>query len=217
MELFWSGFLLSLSLCLDLGIVNVAAMRVGVQHGARASFALGAGSCCGDLVYAGLALAGVAAALELPAVRWILWIGGSAVLVWLCGKAVLDARPRGSSRLPTDRDAAPDTSTSLIGHFMYGVALALSSPSAILWFATVGGAVIATTASGSREAAIWFFTGFFLSGLAWSLVVAVAASHGRRFGPRFERAFAIASAVIFAVLAINVFLDGYRTLIEREA
>jgi L-lysine exporter family protein LysE/ArgO len=210
MEMFAAGFLLSLSLCLDLGIVNVAAMRAGVQDGVRASFALGLGSCCGDLVYAGLALAGVTALLELAAIRWALWIGGTTVLLWLAVNALRDAL---HPTLPGDDDARRRaTPRTTHDYFRYGLMLALSSPSALLWFATIGGAVIATTAAGSRAAAGAFFAGFFASGLAWSVFVAVVSSHGRRFGARFIRGFAVASAVLFAGLAVKVFVDGYAAL-----
>ena len=208
MDLFWPGFLLSLSLCLDLGIVNVAAMRAGVQDGARAALALGVGSCCGDLIYAGLALAGVTALLDIAAVRWTLWVGGTGVLLWLAGKALRDAwRPATFAR--PDRVHFAAVHLSLRRYFSYGLALALSSPSAILWFATAGGAVIATTAGGSRAAAAWFFAGFFLSGLAWSAFIAIVSSRGRRLGGRFVRGFAAASAVLFAALAVKVFAEGY--------
>ena len=70
MQLFVTGFLLSLSLSLDLGTVNVAMVRTALQHGARPSFLLGLGSCLGDLAYALISLLAVAALLQSLAVRW---------------------------------------------------------------------------------------------------------------------------------------------------
>ena len=52
------GFFLSLSLCLDIGLVNVAIISLTLSHGFRPGFWLGLGSCFGDLVYAALAMAG---------------------------------------------------------------------------------------------------------------------------------------------------------------
>lgn len=72
------GFFLSLSLCLDIGLVNVAMLSLTLSHGFRPGFWLGLGSCVGDLVYAALALAGMAVLLQFEAVRWIVWIGGGA-------------------------------------------------------------------------------------------------------------------------------------------
>jgi len=44
-----NGFLLSLSLCLDIGIVNVAMMTLAMQRSYWSGFWLGLGSCVGDL------------------------------------------------------------------------------------------------------------------------------------------------------------------------
>ena len=83
---FSSGFLLSLSLCLDIGIANIAMITLAMQRGYFYGFWLGIGTCIGDLIYAVLALAlaltGMAVLLQFETVRWTLWIGGGAVLVW---------------------------------------------------------------------------------------------------------------------------------------
>jgi len=79
---FSSGFLLSLSLCLDIGIANIAMITLAMQRGYFYGFWLGIGTCIGDLIYALLALAGMAVLLQFETVRWTLWIGGGAVLVW---------------------------------------------------------------------------------------------------------------------------------------
>ena len=46
------GFFLSLSLCLDIGLVNVAMISLTLSHGFKPGFWLGLGSCVGDLIYA---------------------------------------------------------------------------------------------------------------------------------------------------------------------
>ena len=58
MEMFISGFVLSLSACLDLGLVNVATIRRGIEAGSAAAFAVSLGSCFGDLLYAALSMPG---------------------------------------------------------------------------------------------------------------------------------------------------------------
>lgn len=210
MDLFTSGFLLSLSLCLDLGLVNVAAMKTGLERGMAAAVALGLGSSAGDLVYAVLATVGVASLLRFPAVRWTLWLGGSAVLVALTAKMLRDAWR--IKKLEDWAPPAPAGARSFFGSFAQGFGLAIASPSAILWFATVGGAVIATTAERVTGGLWLFFAGFFAAGLAWTVLVAWVSSHGRRFGAGFVRALSLASALVFAYLAVKVFIDGYRAL-----
>ncbi|HZZ03717.1 LysE family transporter, partial [Paraburkholderia sp.] len=85
------GFFLSLSLCLDIGLVNVAMISLTLSHGFKPGFWLGLGSCFGDLVYAALALAGMAALLQFESVRWVVWIGGAAILLFLTWKMAREA------------------------------------------------------------------------------------------------------------------------------
>lgn len=103
------GFFLSLSLCLDIGLVNVAMLSLTLSHGFRPGFWLGLGSCVGDLVYAALALAGMAVLLQFEAVRWVVWIGGGAVLLFLTWKMAREARrrPRRPTAMPTSRRPEP--------------------------------------------------------------------------------------------------------------
>src|SRR5579864_1507926 len=86
-----NGFLLSLSLCLDIGLVNVAMISLALSHGFKPGFWLGLGSCVGDLIYAALALAGMAALLQFESVRWVVWIGGAAILLFLTWKMAREA------------------------------------------------------------------------------------------------------------------------------
>jgi L-lysine exporter family protein LysE/ArgO len=69
MTMFITGFLLCISLCLDLGIVNVAILRAGVERGFLSSFMIGVGSSFGDLTYAILSVMGVSYVLNQFAVR----------------------------------------------------------------------------------------------------------------------------------------------------
>jgi L-lysine exporter family protein LysE/ArgO len=71
MERFVSGFLLSLSLCLDLGIVNVAVVKTGLERGVLPSFLVGLGSSFGDLIYALLSMVGMSLLMQFTVVRWM--------------------------------------------------------------------------------------------------------------------------------------------------
>jgi L-lysine exporter family protein LysE/ArgO len=97
--------------------------------------------------------------------------------------------------------------------FVMGLSLALASPTAILWFAAVGGGVIASFAGDKRPLAP-FVGGFFFAGVVWSLGLAwSAAALGRVAGPKVVRVLSALSAGLFAYLAVIVFLNGIRTLL----
>jgi L-lysine exporter family protein LysE/ArgO len=202
---FASGFLLSLTLCLDLGLVNLAIARTALRRGAGAGFLVGAGSCFGDLVYFVTALIGVDALMRWAPFRWAIWLGGTVVLVILAVKMTREVlRPRA---LDLDNDAASPASGPRL--FAWGAALALASPTAVLWFAAVGGSVIAAS-GGTRAQLIPFVGGFFAAGVAWSAALAAAASLLRRLGGRrVARVLAFVSALLFLYFAVVVFVRGW--------
>jgi L-lysine exporter family protein LysE/ArgO len=213
MELFVLGFLLSLSLCLDLGVVNVAMVRTGLQHGAKAAFLLGLGSSFGDLIYALTSLVAISFVLQNLMVRWCLWLGGTGVLLALTYRMLKESfNPAKVSY--ASGDVSPPENHSGGGDFARGLGLALASPSAILWFATVGGSVIASSANGTKVL-VPFFVGFFGCGVSWSLAIAIITGQGRKvMGPNFIRALSFGSALLFLYFAIKVFVEGYRTLLR---
>ena len=88
--------------------------------------------------------------------------------------------------------------------------LALASPSAILWFAAVGGSVIASF--GGARSSLWpFTTGFFAGGVAWSATFAYAVARAKNvLGTRLVQALALVSALVFLYFASVVFLGGLR-------
>lgn len=206
------GFFLSLSLCLDIGLVNVAMLSLTLSHGFRPGFWLGIGSCVGDLVYAALALGGMAVLLQFEPVRWIVWIGGGAVLLFLTWKmaceALTPARTAGD-----DAEDTPQPRASARRSFLRGMLLAMSSPSAILWFAAVGGALIAKAGATTPATASVFLSGFSSAASRGHSSCALA-SHGRkRAGAGLMRACHIASALLFAYFSYSVIVGGYRDLI----
>ncbi|MBC8741600.1 LysE family translocator [Paraburkholderia sp. UCT31] len=211
------GFFLSLSLCLDIGLVNVAIISLTLSHGFRPGFWLGLGSCVGDLIYATLALAGMAALLQFESVRWVVWIGGAAILLFLTWKMAREAMfPATAQAVAGEGDAAAPHQSAWRG-FLRGVLLAVSSPSAILWFAAVGGALIAKAGATSPTTALIFLGGFFLGGLCWTLFICGLGSHGRkRAGAGLLRACHVLSALLFAYFSYSVIVNGYRDLIVQS-
>ena len=141
---FSNGFLLSLSLCLDIGIANIAMLTLAMQRGFWQGMWLGLGTCVGDLLYALAALAGMTVLLQFETVRWVLWVGGSLLLVWFAVKMLL-AAIRGDAHLDTDVQVVRESPWR---EFLRGIFLAMSSPSAILWFAAVGGVLISRSGAG---------------------------------------------------------------------
>jgi L-lysine exporter family protein LysE/ArgO len=212
------GFFLSLSLCLDIGIANVAIISLTLSHGFKPGMMLGLGTCFGDLAYAALALAGMAALLQFDAVHWVVWIGGAIVLLFLTFKMAREALyPASAPPVEGEADLATPRPSHLRS-FTRGMVLAVSSPSAILWFAAVGGALIAKAGATGPASASVFLIGFFCGGLGWTLFICSLASHGRkRAGTALLRACHVLSAALFAYFSYSVIVNGYHDLIVNGA
>ncbi|MCY1399510.1 leucine export protein LeuE [compost metagenome] len=207
---FSNGFLLSLSLCLDIGVANIAMITLAMQRGYLQGFWLGLGTCVGDLIYAIAALAGMTVLLQYETVRWVLWLGGSVLLVYFAVKMLLAAFAS-TTTLSTDAEVFIGSGWK---EFSRGIFLAMSSPSAILWFAAVGGVLISRSGSGSALEAGLFLAGFFCAGLAWTLALCLAATHGGKLlGDKLLKYSYIASAGIFCYFAFYVIVSGYREFI----
>lgn len=211
---FSSGFLLSLSLCLDIGVANIAMITLAMQRGYFQGFALGLGTCVGDLVYAVLALAGMTVLLQYSAVRWVLWVGGSALLLYFAAKMIYSAIYHSAVLA----EAGEVSAGSHRREFFRGIFLAMSSPSAILWFAAVGGTLIARSGGGSLTNSALFLAGFFCAGLLWCVALCLAATQGGKLlGDKLLRYSYMASAAIFCYFAVYVIISGYQEFILPAA
>ncbi|KPC36753.1 Uncharacterized protein ABJ99_1501 [Pseudomonas syringae pv. cilantro] len=182
---FSNGFLLSLSLCLDIGLANIAMITLSMQRGFSKGLWLGLGTCVGDLAYAILAMLGMAVLLQYETVRFVLWLGGTAVLAYFCFKMVMSATTVSTGI--AGQDAQSGESAPKL--FLRGIFLAMSSPSAILWFAAVGGALIARQGSDLATAST-FLAGFLVQALSgrspsvhWPTKVGASWASGYCAGP----------------------------------
>jgi hypothetical protein len=90
----------------------------------------------------------------------------------------------------------------------------MSSPSAILWFAAVGGTLIARSGGGGPLSSALFLGGFLCAGLLWSAGLCFAASHGGKLlGDKLLRYSYMASAAIFCYFAVYVIVSGYNEFV----
>lgn len=213
MSLFIAGFLLSVSLCLDIGIVNIAIFRAGINDGFKRALEIGIGSTAGDLIYAVISFAGIRLLLEIQWIRWLLWIGGTIALLYLSGKLIAGSLKNGGS-FPDKKIAQ---SGSVRNNFLYGCILALSSPSSMIWFATIGGGLIASQPLSGITGYIDFLSGFVLAAILWSFIMAGLSFYsGRGLPDRIKLLLSFLSAAIFLVLAVINFMNGYRVLIDPQ-
>ncbi|HSB96396.1 MAG TPA: LysE family transporter [Spongiibacteraceae bacterium] len=203
-ELFITGFLLSISLCLDIGIVNVALIDTTLQKGPRAAALFAIGSCIGDLIYAVASLFGIGLLLQYDSVRLLLNTVGVAVLLamaWLALRAALTSGPA------TTTSAKIGSDKSFLSLFFYGLSITLASPSAIIWFAAVGGSLIAQSGAHTSFDIFALLSGFFCASAGWCVFVIGAAVYGgRALGPRFQQGCHLVSALLFLYFVAKIII-----------
>ena len=207
------GFLAALMLCLDIGIVNAAIISAGLQRGFRAAWWLGLGSCLGDLVYAVLAMLGMATLLQITWVRWVMWLGGGVVLALMAVQMLAQAwRLHRASTLTDTLDSAAsgDAPVSPWKDMARGMGMAMASPSSLVWFAAVGGTLIAQSASVSPQSHWLFLSGFFAGTVLWALFMATLVAVGKAWvGAKLKLYSTVISACLFAYLAVDVLHQGF--------
>lgn len=212
MSIFITGSLLSLSLCMDLGVVNVATIKTGVERGFMPSLLLGLGAGIGDIIYAYISSIGISLILNNPFFRWFLWIGGTLILLFMCFNMIRKTiNPGEIDKFASNRERDFAVNGK---DFLYGIGLSLSSPSAILWFATIGGSIIASESVKENASIILFFSGFFITSEIWSTLIALLSSKASKYiNIKLMRVFSVLSSLLFLYFAIKIFISGCQNLI----
>jgi threonine/homoserine/homoserine lactone efflux protein len=151
---------------------------------------VGLGAAASHAILVCLTLLGAVALLDRP--MWHAILGGAGILV--LAYLGVDALRAGSLPPVADGEAKA-------GHpFLVGFGIGIANPITLLWFLTVGGALIAAHGGGRRGLlAVAFGVSFVVGVLSWDTVVAWLAGCGRRFlGQRTLRVInGIAGLVFF--------------------
>jgi len=183
-----SGLLLGLAIALPVGPVITELIRRGLAGGFLPAWQVGLGAALSHAILVTLTLLGVVTFLDRPA--WHLLLGAAGVLV--LGYLGVDALRAGTAppALETTRRA---------GHpFLVGFGIGIANPITLLWFLTVGGALIMTHSGGRAGLATTFGVSFVAGVLGWDTVMACLAGYGRRWmGPRILRALNVTAGLIF--------------------
>ena len=175
-ELFGYAFGLGLVFNATPGAVFTETLRRGVRGGFGPALAVQLGSLVGDAAWAVLGLAGVGALFQLPEARLPIAAAGSAILLWLGWRALLDAR---TARLP--KVEAGTVVPSRRGALVIGAAMSLGNPWNVVYWSGAAGAVAAVLGAAPSFAHMGvFLLGFMVSSLVWCFIAAGLAAVLRR-------------------------------------
>jgi threonine/homoserine/homoserine lactone efflux protein len=164
-ELFFYAFFLGALFNVAPGAVLAESLRQGIKGGFMPAMAVQIGSLVGDGLWVVLGLLGVAALITIPAVILPLMIFGALLLGWLAWQSLMDSM----EPMPAlDATASMNESKSSMA---VGVALSISNPLNIIYWAALGGTIAAFTAQTPRvQDFIVFIIGFMLSSVLWCFI-----------------------------------------------
>ena len=202
--LFISAFFLGLVFNAAPGAVFAETVRQGVRGGFRPALLVQAGSLVGDATWAILGLAGIGLAMQLDALRWPLGLAGAAYLAWLSWDSWKAARVEHTM----DAGAA----TAAQGALKKGMALSLTNPQNIAYWAAMGGAMgtVGVAHPGAADYAV-FFTGFMVASVVWCFVcAAVVDLVFRRLGARWARFTYRLCAVALLAMALGTLRELFQ-------
>ena len=166
------------------------------RAGFLSAWLVGWGAAASHAILVSLTLLGVVALLDRPV--WHAILGGAGVLV--LGYLGMDAL-----RASTIPPAAGDASRA--GRpFVVGFSIGISNPITLLWFLTVGGALIAAHGGrGTGLLAVAFGVSFVVGVLCWDTVLAGLAGYGRRWmGAGALRALNLIAGLVFFGFALRL-------------
>jgi threonine/homoserine/homoserine lactone efflux protein len=195
-EVLASGWLIGLAIALPVGPVITEIIRRGLRAGFLAAWLVGLGAAASHAILVSLTLLGMVALLDRPI--WHAILGGAGILV--LGYLGIDALRAG-----TAPPAAEDVSRA--GRpFLAGFSIGISNPITLLWFLTVGGALIAAhSGGGTIRLAVAFGASFICGVLCWDTVVASVAGYGRRWmGARTLKTLNVTAGLVFFAFALRL-------------
>ena len=191
------------------GPVFAATVQVGVRGGFKPALAVQLGSIVGDGVWAVVGLAGVGVLLQLEALRLSIGAAGIAYLLWLAWQSWRASREEFAVDAPT---TPADTRRA----WRSGIALSLTNPQNIGYWAAIGSALAAL---GIDEPTLVdyavYFAGFMLSSVVWAFLFAALVERVLGgAGVRYARITYLACALAFLGLALVSLRDLWQSTRE---
>jgi len=185
------NIVLGISLAAPIGPVSAAAIKNGLRGGFFPAFSTGLGAASADTTILLLIYLGLARFMEIPSVQLVIWIGGSAILIYLGVTTILEK--------PDVLKAEADGNTPIAGAFASGYVIAISSPITIVWWLGVFGAILTDTVrTATKIEALFSSLTIVLGVILWFVFLGGLLHAGKRFVN--ERIFRFISATAGIVI-----------------
>ncbi len=167
------GMFIGIALAAPIGPVNIEIVARGLRHGYLSGWLVGLGALSADTIYAVLIVSGITPVADRTGLRVPLFLAGAAMLAWV-----------GINSLRSARAGAVEPSGVPAGRrsFVTGFLIAALNPMGIVYWLSVGSALVAEAVerSGAAGAPV-LVGGVFLGLLVWVTALSISAQVSRRF------------------------------------
>ena len=189
LQILAQGMLVGLALAAPVGPINIEIVRRGLAGGFLSGWLVGIGAMTADVIFCALIVTGVAQIADSPRLRVPMYIAGAVVLIYL---GVNGLRSVITGRA-VDADPASGTRS-----FATGLLMAVSNPMGIVYWLSIGSALIASAiAAAGPGAGPVLVAGVFTGITAWVTFLAGLTKLGRsHVSAAFMRGVSAVGAVV---------------------
>lgn len=200
------GMVIGVALAAPIGPINIEIITRGIRHGFLNGWLVGLGALTTDTVYAVLVVSGLTPLADTPGLRFPLFLAGGVMLTFVAHSSLRSARDMAATLDHT----APRRGRS----YITGVLIAALSPMGIVYWLSVGAALVAEAVDrAGRVGAPVLVGGVFLGLLTWVTSLSMLARIARRFvtGRGMQWVTGISGVVILG-FAAYFFLQAFRSI-----
>lgn len=169
------GMTVGVALAAPIGPINVEIIKRGLRNGFKDGWMLGLGALTADTLYAVVIVAGLTPFVDSPAIRVPLFLAGGAMLCRVGWSSLKTAR---AGDIADQSDPSPRHGRSFLTGFM----LAVLNPMGIVYWFSVGSALVAEAVDRvGRGGAPVLVGGVFFGILCWVTTISIVAQVSRKF------------------------------------
>lgn len=188
-----AGVVLGLSLGVPPGPVNAAIAAESVKKSWASGILIGLGAMTSDFFYLVLTVVGVSVLLTGPTARTVISVTGGLILLYFA-----------VTTLKNYRSPPKEAEGSVLGNpYLKGLAMALTNPMGILWWATAGAAFVALFN-------ILGIVGFLIGLFAWVSSLSLAVHYAKSRVSQLYPAIMIASGLCMLAFGALLLYDVVR-------
>lgn len=169
------GMTVGVALAAPIGPINIEIIRRGIRDGFLHGWMVGLGALTADTVYALIIVSGLASFAGNESIRIVLYLAGGAMLSWV-GWSSLKTALRGLEGTPGDTPKPRGRS------YITGLLMALFNPMGIVYWLSVGAALVAEAVERvGRAGSPVLVGGVFFGIFCWVTLLSWLAQVSRRF------------------------------------